>query len=89
MVWSFPGLQKKVFNRWQAARPGAEAAGPNPMRETTDVFCGGRPLSFSLNRKKSLKAEFEQAALPHLCLFASTLPKEKLLGLAQQIALRG
>lgn len=36
------------------------------MRETTEVFSGGRPLPFSLSRKKSLKAEFEQAALPHL-----------------------
>lgn len=36
------------------------------MRETTEVFSGGRPLSFSLSRKKSLKAEFEQAALLHL-----------------------
>ncbi|MBI2211517.1 MAG: sigma-70 family RNA polymerase sigma factor [Deltaproteobacteria bacterium] len=36
------------------------------MRETTEVFCGGRPLPFSLNRKKALKAEFEKAALPHL-----------------------
>ncbi len=36
------------------------------MRETTAVFAGGRPLSFSLNRKKSLRAEFERVALPHL-----------------------
>lgn len=36
------------------------------MRETTEVFSGGRWLPFSLSRKKALKAEFEQAALPHL-----------------------
>ena len=30
------------------------------------MFCGGRPLPFSLSRKKALTAEFEQAALPHL-----------------------
>lgn len=36
------------------------------MRETINVFSGGRPLPFSLSRKTSLKAAFEQAALPHL-----------------------
>jgi len=36
------------------------------MRETTAVFFGGRSLPFSLSRKKALKVEFEQAALPHL-----------------------
>lgn len=36
------------------------------MRETTEVFSGGRSLPFSLSRKKALQAEFEKAALPHL-----------------------
>lgn len=36
------------------------------MHETTTVFTRGELLSFSLNRKRSSKAEFERSALPHL-----------------------
>src|SRR3989338_7640401 len=50
------------------------------MRDTTTVFAGGRLLSFSLNRKKSSKADFERIALPylsHLYTAAFYLTKDK------------
>lgn len=36
------------------------------MAGTTEVLSGGRPLIFSLSKKKPLREEFERVALPHL-----------------------
>lgn len=36
------------------------------MAGTTEVLGGGRPLIFSLSKKKPLREEFERVALPHL-----------------------
>lgn len=63
------------------------------MRESTAVFAGGRLLSFSLNRKKSSKAEFERAALPHLshlytAAFYLTKDKTEAEDLVQETCLR-
>jgi RNA polymerase sigma-70 factor (ECF subfamily) len=63
------------------------------MRETTTMFAGGRLLSFSLNRKKSSKAEFERVALPHVshlytAAFYLTKDKAEAEDLVQETCLR-
>src|SRR3989338_5616965 len=63
------------------------------MRDTTTVFAGGRLLSFSLNRKKSSKADFERIALPYLshlytAAFYLTKDKAEAEDLVQETCLR-